>query len=205
MRTPARKRYRGVPIGLTAAALTVFLLTAGCSKTVDNNGYSASTHQSSGPEAEPDSKYPTLDVDKARDKAKAASSAIYEMIDIRKGKVTEPGPSISTCDEDPEHLYKTRHPWSVYGVSEDDLKAGFQRLREELPKKGWKIVDYGPNNSEAKSLSLTAASEKDRFSVNAVLIVSTPTNPHEQDPLLAVTVVSGCWRAPKGTDLSTQY
>lgn len=170
---------------------------------MDDNGHSPSTQQSSA--SETTSGYPTLDVDKARDKAKAASSAIYEMIGIPKGKATERGPAISTCDEDPEHLYKTRHPWSVYGVSEDDLKAGFQRLREELPKKGWKIVDYGPNNSKAKSLSLTADSEKDRFSVNAVLIVSTPTNPHEQDPLLAVTVVSGCWRAPKGTDLNTQY
>ena len=41
--------------------------------------------------------------------------------------------------------------------------------------------------------------------MNAVLLVSTPTNPHEKDPLLAVTVVSGCWRAPTGTDLNTQY
>ena len=170
---------------------------------MDDNGPSPSTQQSSSSEAA--SRLPTLDVDKARDKAKAASSAIYEMIDMRTAKVTEPGPSVSTCDEDPEHLYKTMHPWSVYGVSEDELKAGFQRLREELPKKGWKIVDYGPNKSQAKSLSLTADSEKDRFSVNAVLIVSTPTNPHEKKPLIMVNVVSGCWRAPEGTDLNTQY
>ncbi|WP_225824776.1 hypothetical protein [Streptomyces naphthomycinicus] len=148
---------------------------------------------------------PTLDVDKARDKAKAASSAIYEMIGMPAAKVTEPGPAIATCDEDPEHLYKTAHPWSVYGVSEDALKAGFQRLREELPKKGWEIVEYGPDNSKAKSLALTANSGKDRFSVHAVLMVSTPTHPHEKDPLLSVNVVSGCWRAPKGTDLNTRY
>jgi hypothetical protein len=93
----------------------------------------------------------------------------------------------------------------VYGVSEDDLKAGFLRLRAELPKKGWKIVEYGPNKSQAKSLSLTADWEHDRFSVNAVLIVSTATNPHEKQPLIMVNVVSGCWQAPKGTDLNTQY
>ncbi|WP_459738093.1 hypothetical protein [Streptomyces sp. E-15] len=147
-----------------------------------------------------------MDVDKARDKAKAASSAIYEMIGIHGGKVTERGPAISTCEgKDPQHFYRTRHPWSVYGLSEDELKAAFQRLREELPKKGWKIVDYGPNNTEAKTLSLTADSETERFSVNAVLIVSTPTNPHEKEPLLAITVVSGCWQAPKGADLDSQY
>ena len=170
---------------------------------MEDNEHSPSPQQSSSSEAA--SRLPTLDVDKARDKAKAASSAIYEMIAMRTAKVTEPGPSVSTCDEDPEHLYKTIHPWSVYGVSEDELKAGFRRLREELPKKGWKIVDYGPNKSKAKSLSLTADSEKDRFSVNAVLMVSTPTNPHEKKPLIMVNVVSGCWRAPTGTDLNTQY
>ncbi|MEU6536871.1 hypothetical protein [Streptomyces sp. NPDC047000] len=171
---------------------------------MDDNGSSSSTPQSSGSEAA--SGHPTLEVDEARAKAKGVSSAIYEMIGAHQGKVTERGPAVSTCEgQDSRHFYLTRHPWSVYDASEDELKAGFQRLREELPKKGWKIVDYGPNNSEAKSLSLTADSEKDRFSVNAVLIVSTPTNPHEKDPLLAVTVVSGCWRAPEGTDLNTQY
>ncbi|MEU9402720.1 hypothetical protein [Streptomyces sp. SID4985] len=41
--------------------------------------------------------------------------------------------------------------------------------------------------------------------MNAVLMVSTPSNPHEKEPLIMVNVVSGCWRAPKGTDLNTQY
>lgn len=202
MISPAKKRYRSAFTGFIAV-LTISFITAGCSKTVDDNGHSPSAHGSFSEKA--DSTYPTLDVDKARDKAKAASSEIYDMIGIHKGKATERGPAVSLCDEDSEHLYKTRHPWSVYGVSEDELKAGFQRLREELPKKGWKIVDYGPANSEAKSPSLTADSEKDRFSVNAVLMVSTPSNPHEKEPLLSVTVVSGCWRAPEGTDLGTQY
>jgi hypothetical protein len=181
-------------VALAFAALTLSLLTAGCSQTMDNNGQSGSR---------PDP--PTLDVDQARDKTKAASSEIYEMITIRNGKATTPGPGISTCDEDPDHLYKTRHFWSIYNTSEDELKAGFQRLRQQLPKNGWKIVEYGPDKSPARSLSLTADSTKDRFSVHAVLMVSTPTNPHEKNPLLAVTVVSGCWRAPKGTDLNTVY
>ncbi|MDN3258380.1 hypothetical protein QWJ26_00845 [Streptomyces sp. CSDS2] len=202
MISPARKRYRSAFVGLVAA-LAISFVTAGCSKTVDDSGHSPSAHGS--PVETAGSTYPTLDVDKARDKAKAVSSQIYDMIGIDKGKATERGPAVSLCDEDPEHLYKTRHPWSVYGVTEDELKAGFQRLREELPKRGWKIVDDGPANSEAKSPSLTADLEKGRFSVNAVLMVSTPSNPEEKEPLLAVTVVSGCWRAPEGTDLGTQY
>ncbi|MES9519158.1 hypothetical protein [Streptomyces capoamus] len=202
MSSAVRKWHRRALAGLVAT-LTLSLVTAGCSTTVDDNGHSPSAHGSFG--GETGSAHPTLDVDRARDKAKAVSSAIYDMIGVDRGKTTERGPSVSPCDEDPEHLYKTRHPWSVYDVPEGDLKAGFQRLREELPKRGWKIVDYGPENSAAKSLSVTADSEKDRFSVHAVLMVSTASNPHEREPLLSVTVVSGCWRAPQGTDLGTQY
>ncbi|OLZ62049.1 hypothetical protein AV521_43015 [Streptomyces sp. IMTB 2501] len=151
------------------------------------------------------SKTTTLDVDRAREKAKAVSSQIYELINIRTGKVTEPGPSIATCDQDPEHLYKTVHPWSVYDVSESELKAGFERLKKGLPGKGWKIVQYGPNKSKDKTLELTADSETEPFSVNVELWVSSPTAGHEKDPKILVNVVSGCWRAPKGADLNTQY
>ncbi|MGN5379069.1 hypothetical protein ACQ4WX_22120 [Streptomyces lasalocidi] len=197
------KRYRTAAFVSLAATVAFCLLMSGCSKTASDSGHSRALPQS--PNSDPVSRYPSLDVDRARDKARAASKAIYEMIDMPQAKATEPGPGISTCDEDPGHLYKTFHPWSVYDVSEGELKAGFQRLRKELPKKGWKIVDYGPNKSQAKTLSLTADSETDRFSVNAELMVSTPSNPHEKKPLILVNVVSGCWRAPKGTDLNTQY
>ncbi|MEV6803750.1 hypothetical protein [Streptomyces sp. NPDC051132] len=202
MSSSVRSWQRSALVGLVAA-FAVSLVTAGCSATVDDNGHSPSAHATSGEGT--GAGHPTLDVDKARAKAKAVSSAIYDMIGIDRGRATERGPAVSLCDEDPEHLYKTRHPWSVYDASESDLKAGFQRLREELPKKGWKIVHYGPENSEAKSLALTADSQRDRFSVHAVLMVSTPGNPREKEPLLSVTVVSGCWRAPEGTDLGTRY
>ncbi|MEU0251277.1 hypothetical protein ABZ299_01800 [Streptomyces sp. NPDC006184] len=110
------------------------LTGTGCSNTMEHSGTSVPGHDSSRP------KTATLDVEKAKEKAKAVSSQIYELIGIRTGKATQPGPSISTCDQDPEHLYKTVHPWSVYDVSEDELKAGFQRLREALPAKGWNIL-----------------------------------------------------------------
>ncbi|WP_459751725.1 hypothetical protein [Streptomyces sennicomposti] len=204
MRSPLGKRYRkAASCGLAAAMTVVLLLTAGCSRTVDHNGHSPSTQHSSGSETA--AGYPTLGVDGARARAKAVSSSVYEMIDMRTAEVTEPGPGIAACDEDPDHLYKTAHPWSVYGATEGELTAGFQRLREELPKRGWKIVEYGHEKSEAGSLFLTADSQKERFSVHAVLMVSTPADPHEKDPLLSLNVVSGCWRAPEGTDLGTQY
>ncbi len=127
------------------------------------------------------------------------------MIGIKDGKVTKPGPGIRPCDNDPDHLYSTAHPWSVYGVPEDELKDGFQRLKAHLPDHHWKVVTYGPNTSKAKTLELTADYEKDRFSLNAELRVSSPTAGPEKNPLILVNVVSGCFRAPKGTKLDQEY
>ncbi|MEU3183602.1 hypothetical protein ABZ707_05210 [Streptomyces sp. NPDC006923] len=151
----------------------------------------------------------TLGVEEARSKTKDVSSQIFDMIGIKQGKTTEPGPSISPCEQDPERLFLSRHPWSLYGVSEEELKQGFARLRENLPKRGWKIVEYGPNKSAARTLELTADFEKERFSVNAELnIGGEPEKDHvsaDDEPLILVNVVSGCFRAPEGTDLNGIY
>ncbi|NKI44651.1 hypothetical protein [Streptomyces physcomitrii] len=148
----------------------------------------------------------TLAVEKARDRASEKSSQILDLIGIDEGKVTEPGPSVTPCKEDPEHLYRTGHPWSVYGVSSEEvLRKGFQRLREKLPRHGWKIVEYGPNSSKARTLELTADSTKDRYSLNVELRVSSPTAGKERNPLILVHVVSGCYRAPKGTKLDQEF
>lgn len=176
--------------GRALAALTSVLALAtiatGCSKDMDDLGYTPTT----------------LAVDDARAKTKSVSSQIFDMIGLKQAKTTEPGPSISTCEEDPERLFLSRHPWSVYGISPEELKQGFQRLKENLPKEGWKIVEYGPNKSAAKTLELTADSEKEHFSVNAELRVGGSS---EKTPLILVNVVSGCYRAPDGTDLNGVY
>ncbi|MFJ8821411.1 hypothetical protein ACIREE_06470 [Streptomyces sp. NPDC102467] len=145
----------------------------------------------------------TLSVDKAREKASSLSSQLLDMLAIKEGKVTEPGPGISTCDEDPDHLYKARHPWSIYGVAPEKLEAGFQRLKNGLPEHGWKVVGYGRDSSANRNLELTADSKTERFSVNASLQITGESG--KKEPLLVVTVVSGCFRAPKGTDLNTEY
>ncbi|MGW1891685.1 hypothetical protein ACWCP6_15735 [Streptomyces sp. NPDC002004] len=147
----------------------------------------------------------TLAVDDARAKANHVSSQIFDLIDIKEGQVAGGGAGVSVCEEDPDHLYRMQHPWSIYSVPEDTLKRGFQRLREGLPRHGWKIVEYGPNNSRAKTLELTADSETEQFSANIELIVSTPTHPNEPEPKILVNVVSGCFRAPRGTDLDREY
>ncbi|MET7288697.1 hypothetical protein [Streptomyces sp. NPDC005573] len=191
MKLPQRRRR-----ALAAALLALPLLVTGCSKDVKSNDVTGVGN---------DPKPTTLAVDKARDQANHLSSQILDMIGIKEGKVTEGGAGVSLCDKDPDHLYRMRHPWSIYQVSEERLKKGFQRLRGELPGRGWKVIDYGPNSSKAKVLELTADSETEPYSVNAVLVVSTPTHLHESNPRIEVNVVSGCFRAPKGTDLGKEY
>ncbi|GAA5048245.1 hypothetical protein [Streptomyces similanensis] len=192
----ARRRPRWRPLG--AAALLLMLTGAGCSNAV-GHGDDSSRARSPRPTAT------VLGVDEARKKAKTVSGQVLDLIDIQAGEVTEPGPSIAPCGQDPDHLYRTVHPWSVRGVSEDELKAGFQRLRAGLPGKGWKIVQYGPNKSPSKTLELTADSRSEPYSVNAELWVSNPATGAEEDPKILLNIVSGCRRAPAGTDLSTSY
>jgi hypothetical protein len=184
-----RTAFATVPLALA-------LLVTGCSQDMNDNDVTTS-----GDGARPT----TLAVDRARTQANHLSSQVLDLIGIKEGKVAGGGAGVSLCDEDPEHLYRMRHPWSVHQVSEDRLKEGFQRLRKTLPGHGWKIVEYGPDSSKAKVLELTADSTSGPFSLNAVLVVSTPTHPDETDPKIEVTVVSGCFRAPEGTDLSKEF
>ncbi|MFD3991900.1 hypothetical protein [Streptomyces sp. NPDC058583] len=182
-------RVRGAALGALVLCLTT--LATGCSMNdaggADDLGYSPTT----------------LEVEKARTRTKEVSSQIFDMIGLPKGKTTPGGAGASTCPEDREHLFMIRHPWSVYDVSEEELKQGFERLRQALPAKGWKVVSYGPNNSKAKSLELLAESEKEHFAVNAELWVGS-TDPKKKN-LIVVRVVSGCFRAPEGTDLKGLY
>ncbi|MFI6400966.1 hypothetical protein [Streptomyces sp. NPDC050548] len=180
-------------------AMILPLVMTGCSEDVNSKDANDASNARSTGSPEPT----TLAVDKARAKADHLSSQILDMIGIKEGKVAGGGAGVALCDKDPDHLYRMDHPWSIYDVTPDKLKAGFQRLREALPKNGWKIVDYGPDTSANKNLELTADSRTEPFSVNASLHITGPSG--EKEPLLAVTVVSGCYRAPEGTDLSKEY
>ncbi|MGX9883828.1 hypothetical protein [Streptomyces sp. NPDC002276] len=179
-----------------AAAIVLPLVMTGCSKGM-NTENANDTSSDSSPQPT------TLGVDDARAKANHISSQILDMIGIEDSQVTQSGAGVSPCDKDPNHLYLLRHPWSIYKVTPDELKAGFQRLREKLPKNGWKIVDYGPDTSANKNLELTADSETEPFSVNASLHITGTSG--KKEPLILVHVVSGCYRAPEGTDLSKEY
>lgn len=143
-----------------------------------------------------------LEVDAARQKTKSVSSALLELIDL-KGKVTEPGPGIARCEDAPdsENLYIARHPWSVYGLSEEQVQQGMENLRKELPQHGWKIIKDGKARSKDQDPEILAENKKEKFAANFTGLKKTASG----DTMINVTVVSACYRAPEGTDLDREY
>lgn len=101
----------------------------------------------------------TQDGDTVKAGVERTSSRILEILDVR-GKVTETGATTSRCSDydSDEEVYRARHPWSIYKAPFADMQKGMARLRVELPKDGWKIVQDGVDGSKAKSPQIVAES-----------------------------------------------
>ncbi|WP_234367389.1 MULTISPECIES: hypothetical protein [Streptomyces] len=80
-------------------------------------------------------------------------------------------------------------------TSSSDLEVAMQRLRAALPKRGCKIVEYGPDTSKNKNLRLTADNDAKKASVH--IIQMAKDNP----PMLSVDVISGCYQVPDGQEV----
>lgn len=128
----------------------------------------------------------------AADQAERVSSEIYDLIGI-KGKASDTGPGVSECSgKDPDKYFQIFHPWSFAPASADQLDGVMEGLKERLPKHGWKVVEYGPDTSKNKSISLTADNDKKKHSVR--ITHYDKRNP----PKLSLMVVSGCYQVPDG-------
>ncbi|MEU5049844.1 hypothetical protein [Streptomyces sp. NPDC021096] len=170
-------------VGSLAIGVALSVVGSGCSKV--NEGGRESV---------------VMDVGRARGKVKEASSQLFDVIGIRAGKVTPGGPGVSTCKEDPKHIYQVYHTWSVYGVPMDELSRGFDGLKQRLPADGWKIIKSGPNDSPAKTPEILADSSKEQFTANIAFVGSG-----SGEPGIMVSLVSACFRVPEGADLSGEY
>lgn len=127
------------------------------------------------------------------DEVGKASSAILDMIDV-PGKVTKPGPAPLPCSSYPDDagVNRIHHPWSVYGVPFEDLRAAMARLRDELPQKGWKIVKGGPDDTLGKSPQIVANSTGGHLSADIRL--QDERSRRDKPSFIEVTVVSDCFR-----------
>ncbi|MGW0537498.1 hypothetical protein [Streptomyces sp. NPDC003032] len=135
----------------------------------------------------------TRSIDDARSETKRVSSDILDIIGLQ-GKVSEPGPGVTRCGEERDHekFFRMRHPWSFTPESDKGLDDVMKRLREELPKNGWKVVEYERDTSPNRNLNLTADNDKRKFSVRVTHYAK------DNPPKLTVRVISGCYQVPEG-------
>ncbi|WP_186777849.1 hypothetical protein [Streptomyces salinarius] len=127
-----------------------------------------------------------------------ASSEILDIVGA-KGKVTESGAHPIQCsDYAPEdEVHRMRHPWSIYDASDRDLKEAMERLREQLPTKGWKIVTDGPDKSQAQLPQIVANSPDGHMSADIRLWIEAPQS--KRSSMIEATVVSDCFRSSPDT------
>lgn len=143
----------------------------------------------------------TREVEAARQDAKSVSSQLLNVIDLN-GEVTEPGPGVSPCDgpdSDSDTRFTIKHPWSVYGVPVADMEAAMERLKRELPDRGWEVVRYGPDKSRARNLELVADYKHGdkQFSVNVRLLDERDGDAGKRS-MINVNLVSACFQVPEG-------
>ncbi|TDC21666.1 hypothetical protein E1265_17435 [Streptomyces sp. 8K308] len=166
-------------------ALFLGLLIGGCSDVPDR----------SNSDSEPSDETTVKPVDDARAEARRLSSDMLDFTGIQ-AQVSEPGPGVSVCAEDPERerLYKIRHAWSVYGVPSADLEQGMDRLRGALLEHGWVIVEEGELNNAARTPRILFENTSLAYAVNVELVAGT----EDYEPMLTVDLVSACFSTPEG-------
>lgn len=131
----------------------------------------------------------------ASDATEKVSSGIYDLIGV-KGKASDSRPGVMDCSgKDTKTYFRIFHPWSFYPASASDLDEAMEQLKKELPKHGWKIVEYGPDTSKNKNINLTADNDEKKVGVN---IVQMSKN---DPPKLSLNLVSGCYKVPDGEEV----
>jgi 5'-3' exonuclease len=167
-------------LGAIALTLPIALATlTGCSMTDTKN---SDDIPSSGVSTSSD----------AAEGAKKTSSELYNLIGL-KGKASDTGPGVKECGKrDPEKYFQIFHSWSFTPTSSEQLDGAMEQLKSKLPKHGWEVVEYGPDSSRNKNLSLTADNDTKKFSVK--ITYQAKDNPSN----LSFFVVSGCYQVPDG-------
>ncbi len=131
----------------------------------------------------------------AADALERVSSGIYDLIGVRGNASNSQSTVVSCSGENRETHFRILHPWNFYPATASDLHVAMEQLRTELPKNGWKIVDYGADTSKNKNIRMTADSDDKKASVRVIEMEKN------DPPKLSMDVVSGCFRIPDGQEI----
>ncbi|WP_432039938.1 hypothetical protein [Streptomyces cucumeris] len=144
---------------------------------------------------------------RAKKYAGKLSSDLLDLVGL-SGKVSRAGPGAMASDEG-NGDYVVQHVWSISHLSPQELTGGFDHLRKELPKKGWRVTRFGHANSTAQQLQIEAVHQKDEYSLSVELLTRStrengPSSEPEEDRIL-FSVGSPTYRAPEGVDPDDYY
>ncbi|WP_052457037.1 hypothetical protein [Streptomyces sp. AcH 505] len=131
----------------------------------------------------------TRDSRAVEDEIGTLSSQVLDMTDT-KGQVTKPGPADGACSDDDTTLRRVRHPWSLYGLSDNALRKAMDSLADSLPARGWKVVKDGADSSKNKNREILAV----HMATSSQLEVTWMRGLDGHDPLISVDVYSRCFR-----------
>ncbi|MEU3829875.1 hypothetical protein AB0F36_31855 [Streptomyces sp. NPDC029080] len=183
-------------ISRSALALTVPLVLTtltGCSMTDDNSARGTDSTSDSGSDGVRSAGTSTSRA--ASDAMERVSSGVYDLIGV-EGKASDSRPGVQECPgKDRDTHFQIFHQWSFHPASESDLGTAMRHLQENLPKHGWKIVQYSQDTSKNKNTVLIADNDEKKAGVHITRMEKR--NP----PKLSLMVVSGCYRVPDGQEV----
>ncbi|MGW5678091.1 hypothetical protein ACWEV4_23935 [Streptomyces sp. NPDC003860] len=128
-----------------------------------------------------------------------ASDQILGVIDLKeKGKTKETWPYRLGCSgyAKESKVERLQHGWSVWGAPDADLTEAFNRLRKELPNKGWKIVKDGTDDTQARAPEIVANSTDGLVSARLGLWLVRPGGRYES--AVEVSFATKCFRTAEG-------
>lgn len=181
-KTMRRRRTVRATSPLALLAITMTIMT-GCHK-MDDIGYDPKV----------------ADPETVRTQVESHLKDIRRIADLPKGKQNPPGALISLDAMGVKRGYFMDGGWSVYGLSNHDIGAGYERVRTALPEAGWKILKEGRDPMGERDPEIQA----EHFGDHAKLSLEWLQPVRDKGPVLLATVHSRIYVAPPGIDLNTK-
>jgi hypothetical protein len=147
-----------------------------------------------------DYKPKVADPETIRTQVESHLTAIQRMANLPKGKGDPPGALINLDAKGVKRGFSMYGTWSVYGLPNEDIGAGYARVRSALPAAGWRIVKEGRDAMTTEDPELWA----ERADDHAKLVMEWLKPSHGKSAILFASIDSLIYVAPPDVDLNTK-